>query len=288
MVESSQKVSIILPTYNGSKYIRQSMDSCLNQTYKNIELIIVDDGSKDETPDIIMSYKDDRIKYIRHEKNRGLPHALNTGFEKATGEYLTWTSDDNYYANDAIKKMLNYLKNNNCELVFCDYYSFEDNDSEDFNLIKLPDNVAFDKINPVRACFLYKRKVYEVIGVYNPETKLAEDYDYWIRVSKQFNMFHLGEPLYFYRIHKKSLYSSRFYEVEVVKLLVRLKHDILDTNQTTEMLIDLIGRKKKLYKLNKFLGKIMFSKKINTILNDYKLGKISFSNAICNLSFIYK
>jgi len=74
----SSKVSIVLPTYNGAKYIRQSIDSCLNQTYKNIELIIVNDGSTDGTPEIIRSYEDGRIKYLTHEKNKGLPHALNT------------------------------------------------------------------------------------------------------------------------------------------------------------------------------------------------------------------
>lgn len=72
MMGAPVKVSIVLPTHNGARYLRQSIDSCLNQTYKNLELIIVDDGSIDVTPDIIMSYQDKRIKYIRHEKKKGL------------------------------------------------------------------------------------------------------------------------------------------------------------------------------------------------------------------------
>src|SRR3990170_3452478 len=110
----SPKVSIVLPTYNGEKYIRQSIDSCLNQTHENIELIIVDDCSIDNTPEIIKSYKDSRVKSLRHDQNKFLPHALNTGFSNATGEYLTWTSDDNYYAKEAIEKMVSFLKNRNC------------------------------------------------------------------------------------------------------------------------------------------------------------------------------
>src|SRR3990170_7698958 len=185
MGESLQKVSIVLPTYNGAKYIRQSMDSCLNQTYNNIELISVDDGSIDETPEIVMSYKDDRIKYIRHEKNRGLPHALNTGFAETIGEYLTWTSDDNYYSNDAIEKMLRFLKNNNCSFVYCDFIEFNDNTSFDHYIQKLPKNPNLESGNNIGACFLYTRKVKEEIGDYDPDAFLAEDYDYWIRISKK-------------------------------------------------------------------------------------------------------
>jgi glycosyltransferase involved in cell wall biosynthesis len=274
------KVSIVLPTYNGAKYIRQSIDSCLDQTYKNIELIIVDDGSTDETPEIIKSYNDERIKYTRHEKNKGLPHALNTGFANVTGEYLTWTSDDNYYHEEAIEKMLSFLKTKNCEFVYCDYYTFEGDDPSNRNLIRLPKYVTFERINCVRACFLYSREIKEVIGDYDPDTELAEDYDYWIRVSKKFPMHHSDEPLYFYRVHNESLYSSRYYEVEVVKLLVRLKYNIMGIDQVTDLFIDLVARKKGgFFKLNEVLAKILFSKKINVILKNVKMRKLSFKEA---------
>lgn len=280
----SPKVSIVLPTYDGAKYIRQSIDSCLNQTYKNIELIIVDDGSTDETCEVAKSYKEERIKYLRHEENRGLPYALNTGFAKATGEYLTWTSDDNYYAKEAIQKMVSFARDKNCLFVYCDYYTFEGNNPSTLNLIKLPKYVTFEHINCVRACFLYSKKVKELIGDFDPETELAEDYDYWIRVSKKFSMYHLDEPLYFYRIHDESLYSSRYYEVEVVKLLVRLNHNIMDIDQISDLFINVIARKKRgFFKLNKVLAKILFFKKINIVLRDFKIGKIGFKTAKLDL-----
>jgi len=72
-----------LPTYNGARYLRQSLDSCLNQTYRNIELIVVDDGSSDETPQIVGSCRDPRLQYLRQVRNKGLPGALNTGFDRA-------------------------------------------------------------------------------------------------------------------------------------------------------------------------------------------------------------
>jgi len=280
MNESLPKVSIVLPTYNGAKYIRQSIDSCLNQTYKNIELIIVDDGSVDETPEIIKYYQDERIRYLRHNENNGIPNALNTGFAKATGEYLTWTSDDNYYAEQAIEQMLSFLKRKNCEFVYCDYYVFEDNDLSNLNSVKLPDALALEKHNDVGACFLYSKMVKEVIGNYDTDAFLAEDYDYWIRVFKKFSMRHLNEPLYFFRTHTKSLSVSRFYEVRVADILVRMKNEILDVNQAADFLISVIARKYPGYfRVNKVLAKILFFRKISRVLRDFKMKKLSFKEA---------
>lgn len=279
-MKDSEKVSIVLPTYNSAKYVRQSIDSCLNQTHGNIELIIVDDGSTDETHEIIKSYKDERIKYLRHETNKGLPHALNTGFAKATGEYLTWTSDDNFYAEKAIEKMLSFLRDKNCPFVYCDFYQFEDDNLSNRNIVKLPDLIALENSNTIGPCFLYSRKIMEFVGDYDPVTELAEDYDYWIRISKKFSMCHLNEPLYFFRRHNESLYVSKYYEVKVVDFLVRLRNDILDIDQVTNLFINLIAQKRGgFFKLNKVLAKILFSGKINIILRDFKIGRTSFENA---------
>jgi len=204
-METPEKVSIVLPTYNGAKYLRQSIDSCLKQTYKNIELIIVDDGSIDETPQIITSYQDEKIKYIKHDKNKRLPQALNTGFEMASGEYLTWTSDDNYYAEDAIESMVVLLqKNRIIDFVYANYYIINDN-SEVVQSISVGPNGNLKEYNCIGPCFLYRRKVYETLGGYNPDAFLAEDYEYWIRIFKRFKMGRLNRFIYWHRLHPKSL-----------------------------------------------------------------------------------
>src|SRR5574341_765066 len=151
----SPKVSIVLPTYNGARYLRQSIESCLNQTYKHIELIIVDDGSKDSTPEIVESYNDPRIKYIKHKKNRGLPNALNTGFANTTGEYLTWTSDDNLYLPQTIEKMVAFIEESKCSFIFCDYFAFYGDNMAAKELRLLPDQPLFEKGNCIGYCFLY-------------------------------------------------------------------------------------------------------------------------------------
>jgi len=285
------KVSIVLPTYNGSKYIRKSIDSCLNQTYKNIELIIVDDGSSDETPGIIKSYKDKRIKYIRQKKNKGLPFALNTGFTNTTGEYLTWTSDDNYYSQEAIEKMLTILKTKDCDFVYCDFYRFSDEKPSDKKLVKLPDNLSLNDQNGVGACFLYTKQVKKVTGFYNVETVLAEDYDFWIRVSKNFLMCHIPEPLYFYREHINSLSFSRIYEIRIADILVRIRNDVLGIGTAVNLLSNLIYNKDpylKYLKVGKIINKIRFSRKINKIVNDFQTGKVNFKETKLQLEKLVK
>ena len=106
-------VSVVLPTYNGSKWLSQSIDSILKQTYRNLELIIVDDASTDSTPELIMSFasRDPRIRIISHKSNKKLPQSLNDGFAIANGDYFTWTSDDNWYEPTAIEEMVTALTN---------------------------------------------------------------------------------------------------------------------------------------------------------------------------------
>lgn len=280
LMDHSNLVSIVLPTYNGSRHLRQSIDSCLAQTHQDIELIVVDDASTDDTPNIVASYADKRIKYIRHERNKQLPTALNTGFSQACGAYLTWTSDDNLYSKNAIERMVQFLRHEKCGFVYCDYYEFKDDDLDHLELIRLPEKAAFDRANCVRACFLYLREVQDAVGQYDPETLLCEDYDYWIRVWRKFRLGHLAEPLYFYRRHGAALYSRRYWEVEVIKFLVRLKHDIVDVSEVGDVLIrQMAGRRRFVpgpHRLNKLIAHALPGRKIRNRLADFKAGRISF------------
>ncbi len=207
MSESLPKVSIVLPTHNGAKYIGQSIDSCLNQTYKDIELIIVDDGSTDNTPEVIKAYKHEQIKYIRHQKNMGLADALNTGFANSIGEYLTWTSDDNFFHPRAIESMFNLLQTDkNRNFVYANYYLVDEN-ANITRTVSVGAPKKLDIINCIGPCFLYRRRVYGEIGEFNPQAFLVEDYEYWLRIrSKKIRMLKLNKYLYYYRIHKDSLF----------------------------------------------------------------------------------
>ena len=221
-------VSIVLPVYNGEKYLRESIDSVLCQTYQNWELLIVDDCSVDATPAIAKEYEsaDSRIKYFRNENNLRLPRNLNKGFSLTKGEYLTWTSDDNRFYPTAIERMVAALQNNpNAQFVFasCRYIDGEGKFIKDY-IVTERNKTRMVGINGVRACFMYTRKAYEAVGEYDPDCVLVEDYDYWQRICSRFDSVAIGDLLYDYRLHGGSLtgtldveYHSRQLEKVILK-----------------------------------------------------------------------
>jgi len=226
------KVSIILPTYNGaSKYLRESIKSCLDQTYRNLELIIVDDGSFDHTSEVVKSFCDHRVRCIRHLTNMGLPSALNIGFRVSTGELLTWTSDDNEYFTDAIERMVAALRSSGeAAFVYADYYALYEGTGRT-ELRKLPDQVDLARGNCIGSCFLYTRRVYETIGDYDPRYELVEDYEYWIRVARHFKMLHYPRPLYTYREHSRSLKSTRTHSAYLFESILKFEKRYISTTQ---------------------------------------------------------
>lgn len=203
-------VSIILPTHNGQQFLAQSIESCLNQTYKNIELIIVDDASTDKTPEIIKRYSelDSRIKIITNAKNKKLPRSLNVGHKACSGEFITWTSDDNIYLPQAIEKMAAFLvENKGVGLVYCDLYyiNSEGAITGEFSVGQPSDLVNG---NCIGACFLYRRSVFLRTGFFSTRLVYAEDFDYWLRIAAIFKIEPLHERSYYYRFHDKSLTST--------------------------------------------------------------------------------
>lgn len=204
-------VSIVLPVYNGAANLKESIESVLRQTYTNFELIVVNDCSTDPTELVVTEYqkKDSRVKLFNNEVNLKLPKSLNRGFEEAEGEYLTWTSDDNIFLPNAIERMVQTLEENpNVDMVYTDYQKIdaqgqviEENCAEELEWICCT--------NPIGACFLYTRAIAQKVGKYNPDMFLAEDYDYWIRIFRNGNIYFLKENLYQYRVHGGSLSSTR-------------------------------------------------------------------------------
>jgi|SoiMethySBSTD1v2_1073268.scaffolds.fasta_scaffold01515_5 GT2 family glycosyltransferase len=198
-------VTIVLPTYNGTKYLARSLASCLAQTHARLEVVVVDDGSGPEVARIVETHVDPRVRYLRHPVNRGLPAALNTGFAQASGELLTWTSDDNYYTPDAIEQMVRFLCTDaDVDFVYADAWQI-DPAGDVVGRLCVPPPEWLKVKNRVGGCFLYRRAVYEAVGDYDSRAVLAEDYDYWLRIARRFTMQRLFGALYYYRFHDHSL-----------------------------------------------------------------------------------
>ncbi|WP_367773695.1 glycosyltransferase [Flavobacterium sp. WC2421] len=205
-LKNAPLVSIILPVYNGEKFLEESIESCLNQSYQNIELIIVYDISTDNSLEIIRNYasRDSRITIITNFKKKNLPEGLNIGHNKAKGEFLTWTSDDNIYEVNAIELLLKTLLEENVDIAYGDMEIIDHNGQKVRDFVFLDfENIIFR--NYIGNCFLYKKDVFERNKGYNENCFLVEDYDFWLRAISHSRFYQLRKKLYQYRKHDSSL-----------------------------------------------------------------------------------
>ena len=164
----NKKISVILPVYNGERYLAEALESILGQTYTNIELIVVDDCSTDCTGEIIQKYseRDRRVRYIKNAVNLKLPRTLNVGFSNATGDYLTWTSDDNRYKPEALERMAYWLESKpDIDMVYADYTGV-DSEGKITCEKKMGEPSEMPFHNVVGACFLYRKEVADRAGQY--------------------------------------------------------------------------------------------------------------------------
>ena len=239
----NRMISVVMPTYNGEKYIREAIDSILNQTYKDFELIIVDDCSTDDTPKILQTYadKDERIKIFRNEVNQKLPRSLNIGFSKCSGDYYTWTSDDNMYYSNALETMADLLdKNQDTDLVFA-RIEYIDGTGNKTGVREIPTDL--DEMycrNLIGACFLYRKKVHEQLQGYDASKFLIEDYDFFRRAYMQFKFEYIPNVLYAYRRHGDSLSETRI--IDVKKIRIELLEKSLQNDDLPENIKDRITR----------------------------------------------
>lgn len=218
-------ISVILPVYNCEKYLEKAITSVLSQTYVNLELIIVDDGSNDNSKSIADSFLwDDRVKVI-YQQNMTLPVALNNGFNSAQGEFYTWTSADNIMLPNCLEILVTELqRDRECDMVYGNMRLIDENDNilRGYGWYELPPlsgNVILpsgvSQLNTVAnntmgAAFLYRSGVCKSIFGYSENLFTLEDYDYFMRVNSFFKIKHTlhKRPIYEYRIHKESLTSK--------------------------------------------------------------------------------
>ncbi len=205
-LSTGPKVSVVLPTYNQLHFLPRAIDSLLNQTFGDFELIIVNDGSTDGTKDYLNTLADPRIT-VKHQDNARLPKALNAGFRSARGELLTWVSSDNYCAPAFLETLVGALDSYpNAGMAYSGFAWVDENDQV-INVIKDQD-MSFHSLlamNPGNASFMYRKKCQDKVGFYDPKLIGAEDWDMWIRIVERFETVCVPETLYHYRIHEQTM-----------------------------------------------------------------------------------
>ncbi|HEY9770418.1 MAG TPA: glycosyltransferase [Coleofasciculaceae cyanobacterium] len=182
-------VSVIIPCYNSERWISEAIDSILAQTYPNIEIIVVDDGSTDSSLEIIKSYGD-RLKWVTGT-NQGGNVARNRGFQLSKGKYIQWLDADDYLLPEKIAHQIEFLATNNCDVVYGDWqhqYHQEDG-SNSLGNIKLSGQ-HLDTLEALLsgwwaspAAYLIKRKIVIEINGWDETLKAGQDRDFWIRVA---------------------------------------------------------------------------------------------------------
>lgn len=157
-------ISIIVPIFNAEKYLNKCIDSIINQTKKELEILLINDGSKDKTEEIIKSYSDKRIKYFKN-KNQGIGKTRNFGIDKAKGKYLMFLDSDDFLEKNACEELFNKAENNNLDIVICDFYKLYDNNELEevkqisFENSSLKDNPKILNENLAPWAKLYKREL---------------------------------------------------------------------------------------------------------------------------------
>lgn len=205
-------ISIVLPVYNGARYLRAALDSICAQTFGDFELIAVDDCSTDTTPSILADYalQEPRMRVITNPTNRKLPASLNAGFAEARGEWLTWTSDDNLMLPDMLAELVAArMSNPAADIIHADYRVIDENGEERSRVTTGPaSDLVID--NTIGCCFLYRRDVDAELHGYDESLFGVEDYDFWLRAKDHGFTFHrLASAPYLYRRHGGSLTDTR-------------------------------------------------------------------------------
>jgi glycosyltransferase involved in cell wall biosynthesis len=215
-----------MPAYNAVDYIMEAIESVLIQNYRNFELLIINDGSTDNTEEIVLGFKDERIRYY-HQENRGLAATHNVGIKQSRGEFIIKLDCDDMMVPDFIAKHLQeFEKHPEADLIYCDDCLI-DEDSKPIRVIERPEYTdrkllirdlfrgGFPVV-PFRTCI--RRSVFDKIGFFDEELLVGEDYDMMRRFTKQaLKAHHLKAPLYIRRMTRDSLSrrkpSSRKVEV---------------------------------------------------------------------------
>ena len=206
---SNPKITILMSVYNNEKYLRESIESILNQTYNNFEFLIINDASTDSSKDIILSYNDFRIRLVDNAENIGLSKSLNKGIELAKGEYIARMDADDISLPERLEKQLNFIEQNPGVGVCGTWYK-KFGYSE--KIIKTPEKS--DKIKLLLFCknvighstVMIRKEHLTKNGIkYNENLEKAQDYDLWVRLSEYTDFYNIPNVYVLYRIHSDQI-----------------------------------------------------------------------------------
>jgi len=215
------KVSVVIPTYNRPNFLRAAVRSVLGQTFQDFEIVIVDDASTGETQAVVASFGDPRIRYLRHDQNRQISGARNTGVQAATGEFVAFLDDDDEWRREKLEKQVHILETS-ASTVGVVYTAFEQ--------VNVPSGEVVGQISPIKrghilhelcsrnwvgtaSTVCLRRKCFDEVGLFDERMTFGEEYDMWIRVAHRYDFRYLDEVLVRYGLHRRRL--SRNFDIMI-------------------------------------------------------------------------
>ena len=223
------KISVVMPAYNAEKYIGKSIDSILNQTYGDFEFIIINDGSKDSTKEIILSYSDNRIVYLENEMNSGIVVTLNKGLEYATGKYIARMDADDIAVAERLEKQIEFMeKNKNVGVLGTGICIFGEDVQEQARVFTTnPEQLKAELI--FNSCIAHptvmmRSNILKNNGLsYDLEYAGAEDYNLWWKIAKVSQIATIPDLLVKYRIHSSQITKKK--DEKYYKMMIKLMEE---------------------------------------------------------------
>ena len=232
---------MVLAVFNGDSYLSIAIDSVLAQSFAEFELIIIDDGSYDTTPDIIRRYSSDsRVKCIKNEHNLGLSRSLNIGIVAARGKYIARLDADDIAEPDRLRQQVEFLQNNYPTVLVGSWARHIDSDGVELSTHKLPSDDSQLQWLLLFVCPFYhsavmfdRSKVLENVGLYNNKLSYSMDYEYWFRIASRFAVANINSVLISYRETDNSMtgkltteYTEGYWiQFGIVSSLLNWNHD---------------------------------------------------------------
>jgi len=209
---NNPKISVLMPVYNAEKFLKEAIDSILNQTFKDFEFLIINDASTDNSKKIILSYKDPRIRYFENDKNLGVAKTLNKGLRLAKGKYIARMDADDISLSERFKKQVEFMEKSPLIAVCGAWLRLIGNENQNNEIWKSPSD-----FESIKSLALFYSSIYhptvlirkETLKKYNlfydPSFAHAEDYELWVRIMEKAKVANLKEILLLHRIHSKEV-----------------------------------------------------------------------------------
>ena len=221
-------VSVVIPAYNRAHSIGQAIQTVLNQTYQDLEIIVVDDGSSDNTSEVVRSLKDERIRYIRHEENKGAPAARNTGIKAAQGEYIAFQDSDDEWLPQKLEKQMKVFETvpPKVGVVYSGFLRIENGKKEYIPYSWVAQKEGDIHKELLRGSFIttpslvVRKECFKKAGIFDEHLPRLQDWELVLRLSKYYDFKFIEEPLLTSPFTSDSLSASEKARIKALRLIL--------------------------------------------------------------------